>query len=187
MPVERKYERDLDLLLAEEFAVNPVFADRFKSRTKFASEEAAVANFWVSKSNSLGESDLIIVYERPEGSRFALLIEDKVDAALQPEQAQRYRLRAERDTKDGHYSDSELVLCAPSYYLEHHSNLDGFDRRISLEQIADMLGPDHDIRAAYRADFLKKAGVSAIFGPGTNIPAAAAEILALIRQHRLAA
>ncbi|MGC2414173.1 MAG: methylmalonyl-CoA mutase [Stellaceae bacterium] len=36
-------------------------------------------------------------------------------------------------------------------------------------------------------DFLKKAGVSAIFGPGTNIPAAAAEILSLIRKHRLAA
>jgi methylmalonyl-CoA mutase len=36
-------------------------------------------------------------------------------------------------------------------------------------------------------DFLKKAGVGAIFGPGTNIPAAAAEILTLIRQERLAA
>jgi methylmalonyl-CoA mutase len=36
-------------------------------------------------------------------------------------------------------------------------------------------------------DFLKKAGVSAIFGPGTNIPAAAAEILSLIRQQRMAA
>src|SRR5437879_2452147 len=36
-------------------------------------------------------------------------------------------------------------------------------------------------------DFLKKAGVSAIYGPGTNITAAAAEILSLIRQHRLAA
>ncbi|HEX3862149.1 MAG TPA: methylmalonyl-CoA mutase [Stellaceae bacterium] len=36
-------------------------------------------------------------------------------------------------------------------------------------------------------DFLKKAGVSAIYGPGTNIPSAAAEILSLIRQHRLAA
>jgi methylmalonyl-CoA mutase len=36
-------------------------------------------------------------------------------------------------------------------------------------------------------DFLKKAGVSAIYGPGTNIPEAAAEILSLIRQHRLAA
>ncbi|HEX5454522.1 MAG TPA: methylmalonyl-CoA mutase, partial [Stellaceae bacterium] len=36
-------------------------------------------------------------------------------------------------------------------------------------------------------DFLKKAGVSAVFGPGTNIPAAAAEIISLIRKHRLAA
>jgi methylmalonyl-CoA mutase len=35
--------------------------------------------------------------------------------------------------------------------------------------------------------FLKQAGVSAIYGPGTNIPAAAAEILSLIRKHRLAA
>jgi methylmalonyl-CoA mutase cobalamin-binding subunit len=31
------------------------------------------------------------------------------------------------------------------------------------------------------------AGVSAIFGPGTNIPNAAAEILSLIRKRRLAA
>jgi methylmalonyl-CoA mutase len=31
-------------------------------------------------------------------------------------------------------------------------------------------------------DFLKKAGVAAIYGPGTNIPAAAAEILAFLRQ-----
>ena len=36
-------------------------------------------------------------------------------------------------------------------------------------------------------DFLKKAGVAAIYGPGTNIPKAAAEILSLIRKHRLAA
>jgi methylmalonyl-CoA mutase len=36
-------------------------------------------------------------------------------------------------------------------------------------------------------DFLKRAGVSAIYGPGTNIPHAASEILALIRIHRLAA
>ena len=36
-------------------------------------------------------------------------------------------------------------------------------------------------------DFLKRAGVGAIYGPGTNIPKAAAEILSLIRKHRLAA
>ena len=36
-------------------------------------------------------------------------------------------------------------------------------------------------------DFLKRAGVGAIYGPGTNIPQAAAEILSLIQKHRLAA
>jgi methylmalonyl-CoA mutase len=38
-------------------------------------------------------------------------------------------------------------------------------------------------------DFLKKAGVAAIYGPGTNIPAAAAEILSILRQknHKRAA
>jgi len=36
-------------------------------------------------------------------------------------------------------------------------------------------------------DFLTNAGVSAIFGPGTNIPKAAAEILSLIQKRRLAA
>ena len=36
-------------------------------------------------------------------------------------------------------------------------------------------------------DFLKKAGVSAIYGPGTNIPSAASEILSLISQRREAA
>ncbi len=33
-------------------------------------------------------------------------------------------------------------------------------------------------------DFLKKAGVKAIFGPGTNIPEAAADILRLVREAR---
>ncbi|MEM8822782.1 MAG: methylmalonyl-CoA mutase, partial [Pseudomonadota bacterium] len=36
-------------------------------------------------------------------------------------------------------------------------------------------------------DFLRKAGVAAIFGPGTNIPKAAADILRLIRGARAAA
>ncbi len=34
---------------------------------------------------------------------------------------------------------------------------------------------------------LKKAGVAAIFGPGTNIPEAAREVLGLVRKIRKAA
>ncbi len=36
-------------------------------------------------------------------------------------------------------------------------------------------------------DFLHDAGVAAIFGPGTNIPDAASEILGLVRRRNAAA
>ena len=36
-------------------------------------------------------------------------------------------------------------------------------------------------------EFLKSAGVHAIYGPGTNIPAAAGEVLGLIRGRKKAA
>jgi len=36
-------------------------------------------------------------------------------------------------------------------------------------------------------EFLMRAGVSAVYGPGTNIPLAAGEILKLIAKRRLAA
>ena len=37
------------------------------------------------------------------------------------------------------------------------------------------------------AELLSAAGVAAVYGPGTNIPLAAAEILGLIRERRKAA
>jgi methylmalonyl-CoA mutase len=36
-------------------------------------------------------------------------------------------------------------------------------------------------------EFLRSAGVAAIFGPGTNIPRAAGEIVDLVEKRRLAA
>ena len=157
MPVERKYERDVDLLLAEEFAVNPEFAQAFLALTGFADETAAVADLWVSKSDNLGESDLIVVYQGADGRRFALLIEDKVDANLQPDQAARYRMRAERDRSRGAYATFELILCAPDYYISNRTDLGGFDRCVSLEKIAGLIR-DGGARAEYRAKFLDTAG-----------------------------
>lgn len=156
MPVERIYERDVDLLVAEEFDVNPAFADHFKSLTKFAGESAVVSECWVSKSNNLGESDLEVVYQRDDGSRFALMVEDKVDAGLQPDQAARYRLRGERERSRGSYSDYQIVLCAPTFYLGKQTGLDGFDLLISFEQLADFLDAG-DPRSQYRAAFLRTA------------------------------
>jgi hypothetical protein len=90
--IERKYERDVDILLAEEFSVNAAFADWFRSQTKYKTSIARVVDVFVSKRDNLGESDLIVIYEIEGGNRVALLVEDKVRAPLQPGQAKRYRM-----------------------------------------------------------------------------------------------
>jgi len=63
--VGRKYERDIDLFLAEEFAVSPDFAKWFLTQTKsFDEVDAQVDGVYVSKSDATGESDLVVIFKR---------------------------------------------------------------------------------------------------------------------------
>jgi len=82
MTVARKYERDIDFLLAEEFAVSPSFATWFLEQTKrFKGIHARAIEVGVSRSDTTGESDLVVVFEEQNSHRlFALHIEDKIDA-----------------------------------------------------------------------------------------------------------
>lgn len=158
MAVERRYERDIDLLLAEEFSVNPAFASWFVSLTKFAEREAEVVEVHVSKADTLGESDLIVVFESTNRGRFALLIEDKIDAPLQPDQALRYRQRAEKEVKLGLCVDYQIILAAPRHYIEGYPGLDGFDVKIAHEDIGAAIADiDPSPRGLYRASFVGTA------------------------------
>lgn len=160
MAVERKYERDIDLVLAEEFSVNPQFAAWMSAKTGLRDSDAQVVDVFVSKSDDLGESDLIVLYEQAHGARFALMIEDKIDAPLQPNQAQRYRLRAEREMQVGFCTKFEVWLVAPAYYLSRCTTSSDFDGSISLEEMAAfLLRGEPSTRLQYRAAFLETAAV----------------------------
>src|SRR5271157_4442049 len=116
MAVMRKYERDIDIMLAEEFNVCPAFADWFLSKSRFSPRSGRVEEVFVSKSDNNGESDLIVVYKLENNNRVALLFEDKVDASIQPNQAERYKKRAEAEVSDGAFAEYDLFLCAPRAY-----------------------------------------------------------------------
>ena len=138
--------------------MNPAFGSWLQSSTAFAGRAAKVIEVFVSKSDNLGESDVIALYEDVDGSRFALMIEDKVDAPLQPNQAGRYRLRAERDVKAGAYGAYAVILFAPAFYLAKSTRVGGFDTTISFEDLAAFLrAQDTSRRADYRATFLETA------------------------------
>lgn len=156
----RKQERDIDLMLAEEFSVSPQFATWFLGRTsKFGGTDAHAVDVRVSVSDNLGESDLVVLFERPMTEKFALFIEDKINAPLQPEQETRYRMRARTGVERGHFSDFEIVLCAPAGYIAHLERPELFDSHVSYESIAEFLKniSAGDERLMYRVRFLESA------------------------------
>jgi hypothetical protein len=161
MPVDRKYERDIDLLLAEEFAVSHAFAAWFlEQTTKFSSVQAKVSKVCVSKTDSTGESDIVVVFEPAEGgSSFALQIEDKINAPLQPGQEKRYRLRADLEVARGVYSDYEVILCSPEGYRSTHDHVEDFDSFVTYEKIAEFLKSNdpNNLRSIYRSDLILTA------------------------------
>ena len=151
-------ERDMDMLLAEEFSVSPDFAAWFLGQTKFSSTGAHVTAVYVSKADSTGESDLEIVYEKAGGERIAVLIEDKIDAVLQPEQEARYRQRADAEKARGEFSDYEVILCSPQkYYDAHQDEVSTFDAFVSYEAITGFLKSLSDPRSAYKASLVSTA------------------------------
>jgi len=176
--VPRKYERDIDLLLAEEFAVSPSFATWFLEQTNaFKGIQARVIEVGVSRSDTTGESDLVVVFEEPDsGRRFALQIEDKIDAQLQPEQEARYRLRAQAAIRKGQYSEFEVVLCSPKAYPLTHAEASGFDSCVHYEAVSEFFKSQrlNDVRCSYRAEFVATAarklsnGWTRIDDPVTN-------------------
>lgn len=159
--IARKYERDIDLLLAEEFAVSPSFAGWFLKQTRaFKGIQARVIDVGVSVSDTTGESDLVVVFEEQVGCRrFALHIEDKIDAPLQPEQEARYRLRAQAALQKEKYSAFEVVLCSPRAYPLTHAEASTFGSCVHYEAVSDFLKSqgENDARSAYRGEFVATA------------------------------
>ncbi len=79
------------------------------------------------------------------------------------------------------------VVGVSSQAAGHKTLVPALIEALKLEGADDILVVCGGVIPAKDYEFLRKAGVAAIFGPGTNIPAAAAEILSLIQKHRLAA
>src|ERR1039457_5576751 len=88
-------ERQMDFILQEEFCIGITFLQEFLNLCGITQTAIEVCDVRASvrdqySNESSGESDVVVLY-RAEGDansvRRALLIEDKIDAAFQPDQA----------------------------------------------------------------------------------------------------
>jgi hypothetical protein len=122
-------ERDIDLLLMEEFHVSPAFVSWFAVQVRVG--DATFAGAWHSVSDTDGETDLLLRVVSG-GTRTAILIENKVAAPEQSRQDERYHIRGARSRDAGLFDVYITCMCAPSAYLAGLRANSLYERRIKF-------------------------------------------------------
>lgn len=142
-------ERDIDLLLLEEFVASGSFRSWFLAQIG-AEPSASLSDARQSVKTDSGESDLEITFDKPTGE-LKVLIENKVDASFQPNQPERYRERAAKYSRIGGYR-AVTVIMAPEIYFGDEAETYGFDAKVTYESMltwfsaAERAGPRTDYK-----------------------------------------
>jgi hypothetical protein len=158
-PVE---ERHIDYILEEEFSVNPDFLRFFIAQARltamdkdrivgFAEEADCIAVR--SATTGEGETDVLVKYGAQDGSLpTAILIENKIRAGFQHDQAERYRKRGEEGKGKG-WSDYWTCLVSHSKYLVDWGD---FDAVVTLQALQEYFAKETDGRSRFRARVLEQ-------------------------------
>lgn len=148
-------ERDIDLLLLEEINVNSEFSSwLFRMAMPQCLDMPACIGAWHSVTHpQLGESDIVVKY----ANGHAILIENKIDAPAQPDQASRYGKRGAEGCDKGLWQSFVTCIVAPVRYLTTNAEAQSYGVLISYEQLQDWFSNEKTQRAEYRAYILSEA------------------------------
>ncbi len=154
--IDTTLERDIDLLILEEFISDPEFAKIFLDAAGINEEYAVEAAIHSKTDAEFGESDIVFILNI-NGKRHALHIEDKIDALAMPDQSGRYHNRAKKDIAEGEYYSYSVLIVAPEKYLEVNTEAKKYPHRVKYEQLRDFFVSKNDIRSKYKLALIERA------------------------------
>lgn len=163
-------EHHLDFLLEEEFACNPAFLHRFldhasKRYQAVGAQQRDLTDLmpcsqWDcevvrSVTTEDGETDVLVILRAADGQRrIAILIEDKIRAGFQEEQAKRYQNRGAEGERTGEWTEFFTCLVSPDRYANDNK---GFDTRVTLEELAAFFCESQDQRSKFKCGVFQRA------------------------------
>jgi hypothetical protein len=153
--INRISERDIDLLIIEEFAASKKFAALFLQRLSL--EEYDILSISHSVMHSyLGESDITIVL-RVGNQRLAVLIENKISAIAMPQQYQRYVERGQEGIRNSEYDRFDVFITAPNKYLSGNEEAQKYPHAVPYELMLEYFDKNEDIRSQIKTTLLEQA------------------------------
>lgn len=129
-------ERDMDLLIMRRFSYkNDPIQNLFLKEIGYENKGLSVVDVAHSVSTIDGESDIEIILEDNDHRKYALLIEDKINAVAMENQAGRYLIRGQKAVDRGQYDEFHVFIIAPEQYLKGNTEAQKYPHKISYESI----------------------------------------------------
>ena len=138
---EKVYERDIDLLVMRLLSGHKSVLDYFCEKIQkkgFSLKEIAHSVFDID-----GESDIVLKLECSEKIHL-LMIENKINAAAQPEQYNRYKIRGEKQVEAGYIDSYSICLIAPSEYISGNQKAQEYAFAVTYEELLSLDAVKHD-------------------------------------------
>jgi hypothetical protein len=151
--IEAVRERDIDLLILEEFYAQTGFDKLFLKVIN--KQEFIFSKAYRSVTTAgLGETDIQVEFINKVGNKLYILIENKVDAEFQDAQYERYLERANLLKTD--IDEAYVILTAPELYIKQKSE---FKYHLSYEDIKEWFNHNYPEknRGWYKRELLRLA------------------------------
>lgn len=155
-------ERDIDLLLVEEIYSSSAFVQWLADKVGMGVVSKSTVLHSKRRTRSRREIDIFVDLTFVGGTRGALLIENKLDATEQPDQAESYREEL-AVLAQSHPTCAMLMLCPRSYQAAHPAFTGKFDGVVHYEDISAHFAAragaagDSALRMKFRSDMLTQA------------------------------
>jgi len=141
-------EKDMDLLIIEEFISNDKFAKIFLDKLDILDFSVLEAHHSMVDV-TYGESDMLFVLES-QGKIIGILIEDKIDAIAMPEQYNRYVKRAEILKESSLFSEYHIFIVAPKIYIDTNFEAKKYPNSVTYEELLDYFSKNEGVRNQYK-------------------------------------
>ena len=158
--LETVAERDIDLLFIEELSISKSFRSWIYGMVwETNNHDLPFLGAWHSLIHpEYGESDIPAIFKDSHDHKTAILIENKIDALAQPNQAARYRSRGDAGIEKAWWHKYRTCIIAPEAYLNSNTEAEHYDVRISYESVKSWVWQGSpDIRNRYRAEVMENA------------------------------
>jgi hypothetical protein len=154
-PIDAISEREIDLLLLMGLHAIPSIRSFFARIAGLVEFEFLGA--WRGVCDRLGECDLLLLFKDADGRNATVLVEDKIDARFQPDQAARYRKRGQEGCALNTWERLVTCLCAPRDYAEPRVMGAAWDAIVTFEEIEAHLATCNNASALFIRNALEQA------------------------------